>query len=67
LKLLLFNNLEKELPVEDNESNGIPIPPKQNPTNPNADVGIEVSNAEFIAAVFAKLANGAVVAFCPSQ
>lgn len=50
--------------MEDNESNGIPIPPKQNPTNPNADVGIEVSNAEFIAAVFAKLADGAVVVVC---
>ena len=50
--------------MEDNEINGIPITPKMNPTNPNADVGIEVSNGDFIAAAFAKLANGAVVAVC---
>lgn len=50
--------------MEDNESKGIPIPPKENPTNPGADVGIEVSNEEFIAGLFPKLPGGAVVAVC---
>lgn len=50
--------------MEDNESNGIPIPPKKNPTNPGADVGIEVSHEEFIAGIFPKLPSGAVVAVC---
>lgn len=50
--------------MANSDSSGESSSPKVGPTNPSAEVGIEVNNAEFIAAVFPQLPSDALVAVC---